>query len=316
MPDKQPKVSIIMCAYNVEAYIERAIKAIQAQTYTNWELIISDDASTDATVAVVAPFLEDQRISLHKHKLNVGYIRNKNRAFQLANGELLTQLDADDTCGPNRIEQQVNIFQKYENIKICGTNYQLIDLEDKAKPYQKYGQDALIEFSVPSYPFWFPGLMFRRELLAEFGLFSAYFDGIYGDDHYWTMRVNQRYPIYFIKDVLYNYRINPTSLTNVFDNPRKLIVEEILAELKRQRLQHKTDWVEKGELDKMRAFEKSLFDNKSFMSEKYRIWAAKAIDKKRWTEAASLLKTTFFKNPLNRAFYRSLLYYFRKRLAQ
>jgi len=305
------KVSVIMCSYNVSPFIEKALQSIVGQTYENWELIIADDASTDDTLDIIRPYLEDSRIKLYKAAANKGYVKNKNSAFAYATGELITQLDSDDTSPPERIEKQVNAFIKYPDLKICGTNYRQIDFNDKHLPAKNYDEDFWIRDFKNEYPFWFPGIMFRRELLSEIGLFSEYFKGIYGDDYYWTILANKKYPIYFIKDILYNYRINPNSLTNVLDNSRKMIAGEILEKLKRQQLQEGTDWLQQGEEEKMQAYENQLLHNKKLMAEKYTTWAAKAIDKRDFKQARHLLKKSFSQDKAQQGFYRALLYYLR-----
>lgn len=307
------KVSIVMCAYNVAAYIDRAIQSVLHQTYTDWELIISDDKSTDETIAIVEKYLSDNRIKLYRHNSNVGYVANKNRAFSYATGALLTQLDADDTSTPDRIALQVAVFQNHPDIKICGSNYTIIDTEDRILESKSYNKDFLVTELALEYPFWYPGLMFRRELITEFGNFSEYFNGIYGDDHFWAMRVNTRYPIYFIKKALYGYRINPHSLTNVLDKPRKLIAQDIIKELYRQLKETKTDWLSEGNETGMKTFEDSLYQNKALMAERYRIWAAKAIDKKNWHQAWSLLKSCLKTGKAGAMGYRTLFYYFKHR---
>ncbi len=307
------KVSVIMCSYNVAAYIDEAIRSILQQTYTNWELIISDDKSTDNTVTLIQKYLTDPRIRLIEHDNNVGYVANKNRAFSYATGDLLTQLDSDDTSTPERLQKQVDVFIKNLEIKICGSNYSIINNEGDITHTEKHEKDFLITDLMLNYPFWFPGLMFRKELIDEFGLFSEYFNGIYGDDHYWAMKVNTKYPIYFIKDALYGYRINPGSITNVFDKPRKLIAQDIIAELYRQLVATGTDWLQTKEEGKLRDYESSLFKNKPLMAERYRMWAAKAIDKRNWKQAKSLLKNSLTTGKAGLTELRTVLYYLRKR---
>ncbi|MBS1776897.1 MAG: glycosyltransferase family 2 protein [Bacteroidetes bacterium] len=307
-------VSIIMCAYNVSEFIDRAIQSILAQTHQQWELIICDDASTDDTVSKIKPYLTDNRIHLYVQPQNIGYLKNKNHAFTLYTGDLLTQLDADDTCPPNRLEKQVEIFLKHPEIKICGSNFQQIDLNDRPLESVAYKEDFIISKIQDNYPFWFPGLMFRPELIREFGLFSEYFTGIFGDDNYWAVRVNRKYPIYFIKDILYNYRINPNSLTNVFNNPRKLIVMEIVQKLIDQQRNTGTDWLEQNQEQEMRSFEQQLLNNKKLMAEKYRLWCAKAIDKNDLKQAKSLLDLSFNLQRTNPATLKTAFYYLRRKL--
>lgn len=307
------KVSVIMCAYNVAPFVERAIESILAQTYTDWELIVCDDRSTDNTVALIKKYA-DPRIRLIEQKENMGYIRNKNSAFSYASGDLLTQLDADDTSHPTRLEKQVNAFINNPEIKICGTNYQMVDLEDRPTSGKTYDKDYLVTEPMENYPFWFPGLMFRKELPEEFGLFSEYFNGIYGDDYHWTLRVNQKYPVYFVKDVLYNYRANPGSLTIFYNgNNRKLIATDILHILYKQRKETGTDMIESGRQDELLELEQKLYDNRNLMAEKFRVWAAKAIDVRNKEQAKKLLSKSFSLNKTNISFYKTFLYYLRQK---
>lgn len=303
-----------MCAYNCEAYIGRAIDSIINQTYKDWELIVSDDRSTDKTVAIVESYSSDPRIRLIQQPQNLGYLKNKNAAFTYATGELLTQLDADDTCPPLRLEKQVAAFNN-PDVVICGTNYNLVDANDSImQEHKEYQNDYFVRGPVQQFPFWYPGLMFRRIVMNEFGLFSEYFTGIVGDDEYWTYRVNSKYPIYFIKDVLYNYRIHSESLTNVYDKPRKMLVAEILTELFRQRKETGTEMLEAGKENEMHTFEERLLNDKKLMAEKYRLWAAKAIDKKQFDQAGRMLTKSFAMNMVSAQFYKTLLYYTRRKL--
>jgi glycosyltransferase involved in cell wall biosynthesis len=308
------KVSVIMCAYNVAPYIERAIESILSQTYQDWELIICDDRSTDNTVALINKYTNDSRIRLIEQKENIGYIKNKNNAFSYATGELLTQLDGDDTSHATRLEKQVNAFINYPEIKICGTNYQMVNLQDNYISGRTYEKDTWVTEITNAYPFWFPGLMFRRSIMNEFGLFSEYFNGIYGDDYHWTLRVNQKYPIYFVKDVLYNYRANPSSLTISYNgNKRKLIAPDLIAILYKQRKETGTDMIDSGRQEELAQIEQTLFDNKILMAEKFRVWAAKAVDVRNWEQAKKLLGQSFSLDKTNVNFYKTLLYYFRQR---
>ena len=314
------KVSIIMCSYNSADFVGRAIDCILAQTYTNWELIISDDKSKDNSHEVIKPYLTDPRIQLHIHETNQGYVKNKNTALRRATGELVTQLDSDDLCPADRIEKQVNVFLNNPGIKICGGDFEQIGTDDKilnladiGTNKKKYAEDFLITELALEYPFWFPSLMWKRELFDEVGYFSEYFNGIYGDDHYWTFKVQQKYPVYFLKDCLYYYRINPGSITNVLDDKRKLIAQDIIAELHRLNVETGTDWLEQGKPEEGKAFEQQLYNNKPLMAKRYRMWAAKAIDKKNWKQAKELLKKHFRYSKTDVSGYRTLLYYWRNK---
>ena len=94
-------VSVLMPAYDGEAYIQQAIESVIAQTYPNWELIVVDDGSTDNTAGIVATY-EDPRIR-YTYQENRGQAAALNRGLDLAQGEYVTTLDTDDWFTPNSL---------------------------------------------------------------------------------------------------------------------------------------------------------------------------------------------------------------------
>ncbi len=107
----RPVVSVITPAYNVAPYIGQCIESMQAQTLSDWEMIIVDDASTDDTVAEVQKYLGDTRIRLLCNAQNLGPGGTRNRALEAAQGEWVAVLDADDWIAPERLETLVNFAE-------------------------------------------------------------------------------------------------------------------------------------------------------------------------------------------------------------
>lgn len=106
-----PLVSIIMPAYNAEAYIAEAIDSVLAQTYTNWELLLVNDGSTDGTVAIIETY-SDPRIRVF-HKENGGIGSARNMALANAQGELMCGLDADDVFPARSLEARCAVFAEH-----------------------------------------------------------------------------------------------------------------------------------------------------------------------------------------------------------
>ncbi|MDW8105871.1 MAG: glycosyltransferase [Armatimonadota bacterium] len=111
---QHPKVSVITPAYNVAPYIRQCIESVQAQTLTDWELVIVDDASTDDTVQVVQKYLSDPRIRLLQNVRNSGAGYTRNRALDAARGEWIAVLDADDWYAPQRLEKLISFAVQME----------------------------------------------------------------------------------------------------------------------------------------------------------------------------------------------------------
>lgn len=115
---EKPKVSIIMATWNRAHLISRAIESILMQTFSDWNLLIIDDGSTDATVKVVKEYMEkDQRISYYyqEHK---GYAYAINSGCKMAKGELIAFADDDDISLPQRLELEVKEFEKDKEVEL------------------------------------------------------------------------------------------------------------------------------------------------------------------------------------------------------
>lgn len=119
-------VSIITPSYNTAAYIADTINSVLAQTYTNWEMIIVDDCSTDNTDSIVDAFLSDKRIKYLKNKKNCGAAVSRNYALREARGKWIAFLDSDDLWSPEKLEKQI-AFMENGNYHFSYTNYEEID---------------------------------------------------------------------------------------------------------------------------------------------------------------------------------------------
>lgn len=106
------RVSVIIAAYNVENYIERAVESIQRQTYQDFEILICDDCSTDNTVGIIKKMMEkDNRITLLRNNSNMRAAVARNRCIEIAQGEFIAIQDADDFSHITRFEEQVNFLE-------------------------------------------------------------------------------------------------------------------------------------------------------------------------------------------------------------
>ncbi|MES1939161.1 family 2 glycosyl transferase [Salinisphaera sp. T5B8] len=127
-----------MPAFNVEHYIAAAIESVLAQTFTDFELLIIDDGSTDATPAVIAGFAGDPRLRVVTHAENRGRPMARNHGVDLARGEYIAFLDADDLCAPHRLHRQVSYLDAHTDIAGVGSWMNCIDARGNALPGQTY----------------------------------------------------------------------------------------------------------------------------------------------------------------------------------
>src|SRR3954471_13594365 len=128
---KDPLVSIILPAYNVEKYLGKAIDSILQQTFTDFEFIIIDDGSTDGTEKILKNY-SDPRIVYLKHEANMGLVYTLNHCISLARGIYIGRMDGDDISLPDRIQKQFEYLQIKQDVDVLATQVRLIDEDGNA----------------------------------------------------------------------------------------------------------------------------------------------------------------------------------------
>jgi glycosyltransferase involved in cell wall biosynthesis len=113
-------ISIAIPFYNAEKYLADAIRAVFAQTYQDWELILVDDGSTDGSLEI-AKSVQDPRVRVYSDGLNKKLATRLNEITQLANYDMIARMDADDLMSPTRLEKQVKILENNPQIDIVST---------------------------------------------------------------------------------------------------------------------------------------------------------------------------------------------------
>jgi glycosyltransferase involved in cell wall biosynthesis len=144
------KVSVLMPLYNKAPYLREAIDSVLAQTFTDWELIVVDDCSSDESVSIVESY-DDPRIKLHKNERNLGTAGNANRCIALSKGEYLVRFDADDICVPDRIEAQVNYMDAHPEVGVSSGHLETFGTETEVWKLPTEDEDlrAMMLFNVP-----------------------------------------------------------------------------------------------------------------------------------------------------------------------
>lgn len=127
-------VSIIMPSYNTGQFIAETIESVLAQSYSDWELIIVDDCSTDGTDEVVGQYLTDTRIRYIKNEINSGAAVSRNRALREAKGKWIAFLDSDDLWERDKLEKQI-AFMENNGYHFSYTNY--IEIDEDSVPNGK-----------------------------------------------------------------------------------------------------------------------------------------------------------------------------------
>jgi glycosyltransferase involved in cell wall biosynthesis len=141
MIDKKPKISIGLAVFNGEKYLETAINSILSQTFSDFELIISDNASTDRTEKICRKYADkDSRIRYYKNPTNIGGSNNENQTFKLACGEYFRLAAHDDFLAPTLLEKCVKILDRNPSIILCYST--TIKIDEQGKSLGAIAQDV------------------------------------------------------------------------------------------------------------------------------------------------------------------------------
>lgn len=163
-------VSVIMPVYNAEKYVRVAIESILNQTYTNFELIIVNDASTDSTLNILRKFKAlDKRIILIQNIKNLGVTKSLNKALEQTHGKYTIRMDADDWAYPQRFALQVDLMEHNPDVVVSGSYIKVCDKNLKTKYIRRYKlSDASIRKHLFRYsPFAHPATIWRGEILKR-----------------------------------------------------------------------------------------------------------------------------------------------------
>lgn len=203
-------VSIIMPSYNTGRFIRETIESVLAQSYSNWELIIVDDCSTDNTDDVVSKYFADERIHYIKNDKNSGAAVSRNRALQEAKGKWIAFLDSDDLWEPDKLHKQIT-FMRDNGYHFSYTNYIEIDEESKANGKSVTGPKRISKHGMYNYC-WMGCLTVMYDAEAV-GLIQIA-DIKKNNDYAMWLKVCKKANCYLLDETLARYRKRNGSISN------------------------------------------------------------------------------------------------------
>jgi glycosyltransferase involved in cell wall biosynthesis len=207
-----PTVSVVMSVYNSELYLAHALESILSQTFTDFELIVIDDGSTDGSAEILHS-TSDPRLRVVEQN-NAGLTRSLNRGFALAKGEYVARIDADDTCLPGRLAAQVAYMDQHQATVLLGTAYRHVDLlrDRQVDIYPPREDEALRRAMVSGNPFCHSSVMVRRAAVVKEGGYDESFP--YLQDYELWSRLAQVGELANLPQILVSRRYHAASLSN------------------------------------------------------------------------------------------------------
>ncbi|MFH7004525.1 glycosyltransferase family 2 protein [Flavobacterium bizetiae] len=206
--NKMPLVTVILPCYNAALYVEEAVRSIMYQTYSNLEILLIDDCSTDGTSAILLSLeKEDKRIRIIRNEQNLRLVKTLNKGIDEAKGEFIARMDADDISLPERIEKQVEFMLLHPEVDLCGTNYSIIDgrgnkIQDSVTiPLTSKEIAVALLFTCP---IGHPTVLFKKEKIQSIGKYDEQMINI--EDYELWLRVSSSGLIVNLPESLLKYR--------------------------------------------------------------------------------------------------------------
>ena len=225
MPRDLPLVSVIISCFNHEDYVQACIESVVRQTYSNIELIVFDDGSSDNSPAILKALGEKHGFFFQAQE-NIGLSGTLNKALAMAKGKYINPLGSDDILMLDKVEKQVAFLEQHDDISMLGGNILCIDETGVITPKQRFTAYREVDFdgvflnlkSGPSAP----TTMIRADVLREIGGYNP--KNNLEDLYLWLKVTHSGHKIAVLNDVLAYYRIHGTNTTKKY----RFMTESIL----------------------------------------------------------------------------------------
>ena len=213
-----PRVSIVIPSYNHERFVSRAIESALSQTYQDFELIITDDASTDGSVDVLSTYTrKDPRVRLFLNRFNYE-THATNHCIQQSSGEYIAVLSSDDEFFPTKLEKQVDFLDRHPEVAAVFTQVRIVDEQGRDFPEPSHFYCTIFQQPNRSRYEWLrhfffngnclchPSVLIRRSVYDTLGLYNPLMGAL--DDLDMWVRVCLHHEIHILPSTLVNFRVN------------------------------------------------------------------------------------------------------------
>lgn len=218
-----PEISVVMTVFNGASHLEEAIRSVLAQTFTDFELIIIDDASTDESLSIVQGFA-DERIRIVQNEENLGLTKSLNKGISLAQGKYIARMDSDDLSLPMRFEKQVAFLNAHLDVGVCSSWVELIGEQagivwTYPEKHASIQADMLFESQLIH-----PAVMMRRDVLGE-----ASYDERFSraQDYELWVRLARRTHLANLQEVLLKYRLHSGQIGAQHEDQQQEFANEV-----------------------------------------------------------------------------------------
>ncbi|TDG37146.1 glycosyltransferase family 2 protein [Pedobacter changchengzhani] len=218
------EVTVLMPVFNSGLYVKEAIASILNQSFTNFEFLIINDGSTDASDEIIRSFT-DIRINYIDRKTNSGIVTVLNEGLRLSKGKYIARMDADDIAHPNRLKKQFHFLQSNPTYKLCGSNAIYMDYTGKrsCKLRRPKYNDEIKVFQLFRNAFVHPAIMADTAIIKSFAYQEEY---KYAEDYFLFSQIVMQHKSFNLNSAELSYRIHEESISS------KKIKEMMQSEIK------------------------------------------------------------------------------------
>lgn len=222
----QPEISILMSVYNGGIFLAPALESMLGQTFSDFECILIDDASTDSTSQVLADFAaRDSRVQVIKNSTNLGLTASLNKGLAFSKGRYIARMDADDIALPGRFMTQYWFMEEHPDVAACGSWISVIDEQGQllgeknlALSYEDIKKKMLFNNQ-----FIHSTLFFRADILKENGGYNEFFKK--SQDYELMLRLSSKYPVVNLREKLLQFRLYKSSLSWMNSDQQKYAIK-------------------------------------------------------------------------------------------
>lgn len=209
MNARTPLISVVMPVYNARPFLDASISSIVNQTFTDFEFVILDDASTDGSDRVLRDWQKrDSRIRLFQSDRKLGLAGSSNFVVRCASTNVLARMDADDISHPDRLRRLWKVMESRPDVVAVGSLFDGINAEGRCvRPRDRW---RLVRHS-SYFPFAHGSSMFRKEAFEAIGGYKDEFTG--GEDQDFFFELTKVGRVVTLPDLLYHYRYHSTNAT-------------------------------------------------------------------------------------------------------
>ena len=212
MEIKSPEITVLMPAYNAEKYIAEAIASVLKQSFSDFELLIVNDGSTDHTVKIIESFKDDRIVLIHQE--NQGIASALNTGLKYAQADYIARFDADDICNRDRLKIQYNFITTYPEYDIIGSAADYLDVEGNyiftQHPVAHLNEEIqALQYTVC--PFIHSSVFYKKDVILNNGGYNEH--AYTFEDHFLWVNILKSAKACNLSQALIKVRLNPESIT-------------------------------------------------------------------------------------------------------